>query len=493
MVIRPVPETELWNRMRVDNPWWSSPHKIDPERFGNLPKRAYFDFFFPFVEEREPNRALILMGPRRVGKTVMLHQAIQNLIDKGTDPRRIFYLDIQTPLYNHIPLDELIRLARGASLCPDSRETFVFFDEIQYLPSWEVHLKNLVDVSSGSKFVASGSAAAALRLKSIESGAGRFTDFVLPPITFYEYCQFIGKELVQITTEPDPKYVARWLKNDLDELNEDFFNYLNHGGYPEAIFSPKIQSDMGRYIKSDIVDKVLMKDLPSLYGIQDIQELNSLFTMLAYNTSSEVSLDSLSQSAGVAKNTIKRYIEYLETAFLVKVVHRVDRSAKRFSRANFFKVYLTNPSLRTALFSPTGPKDNAAGPLVETAVFSQWFHSTDTSIYYARWEKGAGEVDMVWLDKGSQKPSQSVEVKWSDSCVRDASELSSLRKFLDMHKKCRAIVTTKRASGDILVGSHRVSLWPSSVYCYVVGWNVIRQKREFPELASLLNHPGQDP
>lgn len=59
----------------------------------------------------------------------------------------------------------------------------MFFDEIQYLKSWEVHLKALVDRYPNLKFVASGSAAAALRLKSNESGAGRFTEFLLPPLT----------------------------------------------------------------------------------------------------------------------------------------------------------------------------------------------------------------------------------------------------------------------------------------------------------------------
>ena len=64
---------------------------------------------------------------------------------------------------------------------------FIFYDEIQYLKNWEVHLKSLVDSFRSVKFVASGSAAAALKMKSNESGAGRFTDFMLPPLTFYEF------------------------------------------------------------------------------------------------------------------------------------------------------------------------------------------------------------------------------------------------------------------------------------------------------------------
>src|ERR1019366_3913757 len=177
---------------------------------------------------------------------------------------------------------------------------------------------------------------------------------------------------------------------NIDQLNEQFIQYLNFGGYPELIDSPTIQADPARFIKSDIIEKVLLRDLPSLYGIGDIQELNYLFTTLAFNTASEVSLGELSQNSGVAKNTIKRYIEYLEAAFLIKVVHRVDRSAKRFHRANFFKVYLTNPSMRAALFSPVKADDSVVRSLAETAIFSQWFHS-DKTLYYARWQDG--EVD----------------------------------------------------------------------------------------------------
>ena len=93
---------------------------------------------------------------------------------------------------------------------------------------------------------------------------------------------------------------------EIEELNKEFVNYLNFGGYPEAVFSETIRSDPSQYIKSDIIDKVLLRDLPSLYGISDIQELNRLFTTLAYNSGNEVSLEGLSQSSGVAKNTIKR-------------------------------------------------------------------------------------------------------------------------------------------------------------------------------------------
>lgn len=475
--MKTVSEREILDRMRLENPWWVSPHQIDEDRY-RMPRREYFELFFPYFEATEPRRALILMGPRRVGKTVMLHQSIQRLIESGVNPTSLCYLDLQTPLYNGIALEKLLALAQMASQHPSGKPYYILFDEIQYLSEWEVHLKHLVDSYPRVKFVASGSAAAALRLKSTESGAGRFTDFLLPPVTFYEYLKLVQHDYLISVRGDRGSITIRFKDKDIDEINTHFFDYLNAGGYPEAIFSDAIRSDPGRYIRSDIVDKVLMKDLPSLYGIHDIQELNSLFTMLAYNSGHEISLDSLSQNAGVAKNTIKRYIEYLESAFLIRLVHRVDRSAKRFKRANFFKVYLTNPCIRSALFAPVSQDGADAGSLVETGVFAQWFHSTTKRLHYARWDKGAGEVDLVSLTEARFTPEWALEVKWSDACATETRELRSLKKFLAIHSQCRPYVTTRTAGAILEVEGRRITFIPSAIYCYYVGWNIIGMKRE---------------
>jgi uncharacterized protein len=70
-----VSEKEIKNRLIFDNPWWDEA-QID-DRFNNLPRRSYFESFFELMTDKSINRALILMGPRRVGKTVMVYHAIQ--------------------------------------------------------------------------------------------------------------------------------------------------------------------------------------------------------------------------------------------------------------------------------------------------------------------------------------------------------------------------------------------------------------------------------
>jgi len=471
--MKDIPAAQVLRRLAAENVWWDRPHEIN-ESYRALPRRSYFDLLYPLIKTSEVRRAVLLMGPRRVGKTVLIHHCVQQLLEDGIDPKHICYVSVDHPIYNNLSLIDLMeRYGAAATIDLNSDDLFVFFDEVQYVKEWEVHLKVLVDTFPNVKFVASGSAAAALRLKSNESGAGRFTDFLLPPLTFFEYLSLLGKEDLVGKQEESGSFQA----TDIAQLNEAFVHYLNFGGYPEVIFSNEIQGDPARFIKGDIIDKVLLRDLPGLYGIQDIQELNYLFTTLAFNTANEISLEQLSQSSGVAKNTIKRYMEYLEAAFLIKIVHRVDRSAKRFLRATFFKVYLTNPSMRSALFAPVESDDDAMGDLAETGIFSQWFHSERVPLHYARWK--GGEVDIVSMD--GLTPSWAVEVKWSDKPFEHPAPLKGVIEFCHQNGLGQVTVTSKTQAGIRTIDGIEVRFVPASIYCYTVGRNVIadpfRRKR----------------
>ncbi len=469
--MREISETEIQARLEFDNPWWEKGRNAAIP-FQDAPRRTYFESFLKTVTERSVQRAVVLMGPRRVGKTVMVQHAIRALLDAGIDGPAILYLSLETPLLSGLALERLVGLFRAKFAHDREAPLFVFFDEVQYLKDWEVHLKSLVDSYPAYKFVATGSAAAALRLKSHESGAGRFSDYILPPLTFAEYLRFIGRddELVrEIEGEERNEYVA----TDIAVLNEEFVNYLNFGGYPEAVFSPTVRRAPEQYIKSDIIDKVLLRDLPSLYGISDIQELNRLFTTLAYNTGNEVSLEALSQSAGVAKNTIKRYMDYLEAAFLIRRVERMDQSARRFQRARQFKIYLTNPSMRAALFGHIGADAGAMGAITETAIYSQWQHGRQADLFYARWSNG--EVDMVCVSQAAQKPLWITEVKWSDRPFSVRSELDNCVEFVRRNPDVQqpVIVTTRTIEEDIEHASVRFELVPASLHAFRVGADLL--------------------
>jgi len=483
-----IPEYKIIERLRYENPWWVS--KEIPDTFRIMSKRLYFDLFFPYVMEKQVRRALVLMGPRRVGKTVMLYHSIQKLIDENTNPQNIFFIGIDNPIYVHLSLEDLLNLCKKSLNLKDLKNCYVFFDEIQYLKDWERHLKVLVDSFPDTKFIASGSAAAALKWHSTESGAGRFTDFMLPPLTFQEYIHL--KDMNHLIFDGNITYadsqIDYCLSTDYKTLNKEFIQYLNFGGYPEVVLSENIQNDMGRYVKSDIVDKVLLRDLPSLYGIKDVQELNRFFTYIAYNTGNEFSYEGISKDSGIQKETLKRYLNYLEAAFLIKVLNKVDINAKRLKRVTSFKVYLTNPSLRTALFSPVAEMDSEMGNMVETAILSQWMHRENLDLTYSRWKEGKqeGEVDLVLVDDKKYKPIWGVEIKWSNRYFEKPKELKSLIQFCQSNNFQSAVVTSIDQIGIKNIDYIALTFLPASIYAYNVGNITLKSKNS--EYKSSLGH-----
>ena len=460
-----ISKDTVLNKLKQENPWWKDGQI--PEFCRTWTPRPYLELLFPLIHLPEIRRAVVLMGPRRVGKTILIYHSIQKLIQQKIPPKHVCYISLDQPIYNGLGLEQLLLNYLELTSEEKSQKRTVFFDEIQYLPNWENHLKALIDSYPEIQFLVSGSAAAALKRKSTESGAGRFTDFLLPPLTFYEYLVLKGKDI-----EED---LLNTHKIEFKSLNIQFIEYLNYGGYPEVIFSQGMRNDATRFIKNDIIDKVLLRDLPSLYGIHNIQELNSLFTHLAYNTAHEISLDKLSENSGVSRNTIKKYIEYLEAAFLMRTIHRIDRQAKHFKRETHFKIYLTNPSIRSALFSPLQDQDPELGALVETGIFSQEFHSSKTP-YYARWDKTQeGEIDFVTLNH-QEKPASVVEIKWSDRYIERPQELKKLIQFCTEHNISRAIVTTKTQEKTIRFNNLNLEFIPASLYCYTIGKSIFTDK-----------------
>lgn len=194
------------------------------------------------------------MEPARAGKTVPAVSSGSGYDRKELRSEKIIFITIESPIYNNIGLEQLFTYAKEATEGNHKEGWTIIFDEIQYCRNWEVHLKSLVDSYRKDKFVASGSAAAALKFAGTESGAGRFTGFMLPPLCFNKYISLKGLDRIIIPTH------IKWKNNisefytssHLNELNRHFIDYINFRGYPEVIFSQKT-----RKIRGDISVRIL--------------------------------------------------------------------------------------------------------------------------------------------------------------------------------------------------------------------------------------------
>ena len=124
-----IPTEKIVERLHYENPWWVS--KQIPELFSSMAKRLYFSLFYPFVIEKSVSRALVLMGPRRVGKTVMLFHCIQQLLTDKINPQKIFFIAIDNPIYVHLSLEDILSLCKQSRNHENLNGCYVFFDEIQ--------------------------------------------------------------------------------------------------------------------------------------------------------------------------------------------------------------------------------------------------------------------------------------------------------------------------------------------------------------------------
>ena len=118
------------NRINLDNPWWSSGH-VEQEYTKAVP-RFFLEKFYRYLTLDGVRRAILLMGPRRVGKTWLIQHAIARLLDReGVPAKNIVFLPIDVPVYHGCELEELVLEAcKTSGASPATDKLYVFFDEI---------------------------------------------------------------------------------------------------------------------------------------------------------------------------------------------------------------------------------------------------------------------------------------------------------------------------------------------------------------------------
>lgn len=404
-------EEDLLRRLSLDNPWWEG--KTVPGG-RDMPERSFFRRFRDAVTGQS-HKPVVLAGPRGVGKTVMAMQAIDRLLNDGVDRRHLCYVPFDRPLLAGLDLVRLPELLRRARRLDAQTRLYLFLDEIAYLPAWEDQLFALLDADPMLRV------AALSPLAPAENARARLTVLFLPPFTFAEYLQQLGLDPKSALPEtPQGNRFRHDQPEGLEALNRLFLDYVHGGGFHE---------EGG---ESRAIEQSLHSDLPGLHGIASVSDLHRLFLILAYNTGSEFSIEILAKELGLAKNTLRRYLDYLESAWLVRRLHRVGQDAKPFQRAVAFKVHLTHPALRAGLIGRSRPGAAVMTRLAETALHTQFLASAGIdNLYYARWN--SHEVPFVYLDRKTGFPLFAYYCAWSEAPIRKPKAARALINFKSSH------------------------------------------------------------
>lgn len=374
---------------------------------------------------------VILSGIRRAGKTTLLFQIIDELLRKrAVNPYEILYysFDEERGEIKDI-LDEYQSSVLKTAISTPGR-VILFFDEIQKLENWPEKIKIIYDLHPNIKLFLSGSAAIDIRQGTRESLAGRFFDFHIEPLDFEEYLVFMDRK---IDKEREGIFEL--------EIRRSLEHYLESGGFIEALGFDEHQRR--KYFKEGLLERVVFRDLPSVFTVRSPELLYRLITVFAHRPGMYLDYKNLGNDLGYDQRTISDYTSYLEHALILSKLY--NYSPNRLTNEKKMKrVYLSSAAFSLAL----------AGQVDRSLLFKQFFVNVFKARFFSKTPQG-DEVDIVLDDDDEIMP---VEIKLKKEIKRrDAVALS---KFMKRHSLKKGILVSENVEASFADDSLTTEIIP---------------------------------
>lgn len=387
------------------NPWWKD-GKVPSEFLGR--KRKIFSEIVNYVDKRQ---IVLFTGLRRVGKTTLMYQIINELLGKGISPYNILYFSFDEMRYD---LEYLIKQYETDVLHEDISKgrAFIFLDEIQKLEGWPSKVKLLYDANPKLKIFLTGSAQITMWRGTRESLAGRFFDFVIKPLDFEEYLDF--KE-VRIDKDRE-KIFEKDLKRHMAGL-------LKTGGFIEALDLDEYM--LRKYLKESLLERVIFVDVPQTFRLDRPELLMKILTITASRPGFYIDYKNIGNDLKIDQRTVANYVSYLEYALFLQKLYNYSPNLLT-SEKKVKKLYLCNTAFTLAL-----------NPQVDLpAVLEQFFvNNLDARFFLKTPQKE--EIDIIHTHDRHILP---VEVKIREKIGRD--DIKTLFKFLEKNNLKRALLIT---------------------------------------------------
>lgn len=466
-------DENILNLLFSYNPWWVT-GSLAKEFVKPMKRFAFFEAL-KTLEHADIRRAVILCGARRTGKTTIMYQVVNKLLNSGVPPKSILFISFDHPLLKLCTIDRVIEIFRS-NISADER-VYCFFDEIQYATDWDNWIKILYDTQPFIQIMATGSASPIINSRVSESGLGRWKVIHVPTLSFFEYCELLNITVPNLSKNIKPTQLyLRPQKEQIDIFNKlsilqvHFVRYLQVGGFPElALSSDDIYAQ--RILREDIVDKALKRDLPSIYGIRNIADIEKIFLYLCFTSSNIINIQAVSKELdGVSRTTVEKYIDYLESANLIYVSPMVNIGSKQALKTQN-KIYVADAAVRNAVLMKDDITNDPTelGIIAETAVYKHikaFYYDDAITIGYYRGGSKEKEIDIV-VDSKRFKPIL-IEVKY-----REHASISQNEAIVEMAtENCPNIVITKKANdfGLCEYGEKRIYRIPAPAFLYLLGF-----------------------
>lgn len=463
--------------LRQYNQWWRNPFAIKEE--SKPQKRLAYYKALEIIKHKTLRRFAILSGARRVGKTTIMYQMIDNLIDEGINPHNILYVSFDNPIIKLVNAETVLSIYE--SLFPVNGTKYIFFDEIQYMDSWELWMKVIYDSRKDVRLTATGSASPILEKGTTDSGTGRWSILKIPTMSFYEYCRLLQLEEPVLPDNLKLTMLVKMNSAELDDLMyrfvpvEGHFNrYLMIGGFPELVLSDD-DTYAQRMLREDVVDKVIKRDVLTLFNIRNPILMEKLFLYLCMNSTKIFSVSTAAKELeNTSVSTIDSYIEALEMSNLIYLAKPMDVGSKGSLKGKP-KIFIADAAIRNAVLMVDDvlSDEKELGEMVETEVYKHivsFYQGCTAQIGYFRKAKdNQKEVDVV-----VNLPHEKIlcEVKY-----RNNSHVPANDAIVELCKDRESMVTnafivTKRLD-DFGIASHETAVpimrIPAIVFLYLLG------------------------
>ena len=333
-----------------------------------------------------PNKVIILLGPRRVGKTVLIKQLIKRfkepyLLLNGENMDVVKTLSYRST-QNYINLLGTKRL--------------LIIDEAQKIPEIGNILKLMIDEIEGLKIMITGSSAYDINKYMGEPLTGRKKTFYLHTLS--------EEELEQI--------------EDVVQKKANLRQRLIYGNYPELIHLPN-QEDKRDYLQ-DLSNAYLLKDILAFENIRNADKILNLLRLIAFQIGSEVSNNELAKKLGMSKNTIDKYLDLLSKVYILHSVSAFSRNLRK-EIVKGKKWYFYDNGLRNILTGNINPLElrNDIGQLWENYIISERikFQQYSRMLVYNYFWRTYDQQEIDWVeDRGGELYAH--EFKWNASGKR---------------------------------------------------------------------------
>lgn len=393
------------------------------------------------------NKATIIIGVRRSGKSTLLSQIADKWLSEGVLRENILYInffDDRLSKLQTLGLD--IVMQSYYSLYPHKKTqetTYCFFDEIQIIPDWEAFIDRILRTENVVVYI-SGSSAQMLSKEIATQMRGRALSWELFPFSFKEYA--------------DHMKIERNLPLNTQQrlfIENAFQNYWDCGGFPEIA---GLEKSLRIKVHQEYFESILFRDLIERYDISHPRALVDLAKHMLENIASMYTVNSMTgflKSLGysVPKSSVSEYLNWFEDAYFLFTVRLYDASFRR-SNANPKKIYCVDHALIRSVSS--GILTNS-GHILENIIFMAIRRLTSDIFYYKT--KSNMEVDFVFKNTEGKLILMQVCESLINPKTRQR-EINALEAAMAELKVTYGFIITRNDSESLVIESGTIEILP---------------------------------